>query len=123
VETVVKGEVAGEEDEILAVRIGDRTVHAVSAMGLNVGQAVLVCIRGEDVTIQEHAGGRESARNHFNGTVTALENDGAVERISLDCGFPLAALITRRSREDMGLREGATVTAAVKATAVHLIPL
>jgi molybdate transport system ATP-binding protein len=55
--------------------------------------------------------------------VTSLENDGAVERISLDCGFPLVALITRRSREDLGLANGSLLIAAVKATAVHLIPL
>ena len=32
------------------------------------------------------------------------------------------ALITRRSREEMQLSIGARVTAAVKATAIHLVP-
>ncbi len=123
VETVVRGEVAGEEDGVLAVRVGGKTVHAVGPQKLDIGDAVLVCIRGEEVTLQEHAAGRESARNHFSGTVTAIENDGAVERVSLDCGFPLVAIITRKSREDMGLGAGSMLTAAVKATAVHLIPL
>jgi molybdate transport system ATP-binding protein len=121
VETVVRGEVVGEEDGLLTVRTGRREVHAVRTEDLGLGEAVLVCIQGEEVTLQEHAATRESARNHFSGTVTAIENDGPVDRVSLDCGFPLVALITRKSRQEMGLRPGAVVTAAVKATAVHLV--
>jgi molybdopterin-binding protein len=39
----------------------------------------------------------------------------------MDCGFPLAALVTRQAREELALAEGAPVVAAVKATAIHLI--
>ncbi|HSW49988.1 MAG TPA: ABC transporter ATP-binding protein, partial [Bryobacteraceae bacterium] len=121
VETVVRGEVAAEEDGVLAVRVSGGEVHAVGTEDLPLGEAVLVCVRGEDVTLQKQAAGLESARNHFSGAVTAIENHGAVERVTLDCGFPLVAIITRRSREEMGLSVGEIVTAAVKATAVHLI--
>jgi molybdopterin-binding protein len=31
-------------------------------------------------------------------------------------------LITRRSREELGLATGTAVTAAIKATSVHLVP-
>jgi molybdopterin-binding protein len=44
-----------------------------------------------------------------------------VDRVSLDCGFPLDALITRRSREELQLTPGSHVTAAIKATNVHLV--
>jgi molybdopterin-binding protein len=40
----------------------------------------------------------------------------------LDCGFPLVALVTARSVEELGLREGAPVIAQFKATAPHLLP-
>jgi molybdopterin-binding protein len=40
----------------------------------------------------------------------------------VDCGFVLDALITRRSREELNLTPGAPVTAAIKATSVHLVP-
>jgi len=43
-------------------------------------------------------------------------------RVNLECGFRLAALVTSRSCEEMGLQEGVAVTAAIKAPAVHLIP-
>jgi len=42
--------------------------------------------------------------------------------VTLDCGFPLAALITRSAREDLDLHVGDALTAVVKATAVHLVP-
>jgi molybdopterin-binding protein len=43
-------------------------------------------------------------------------------RVRLDCGFPLLALITRQACAEMGLQPGETVTALVKAPAIHLIP-
>ncbi len=48
---------------------------------------------------------------------------GPEARVVVDCGFPLVALVTRRSVEELGLVEGARVTAAFKATAPHLIRL
>jgi molybdopterin-binding protein len=40
----------------------------------------------------------------------------------MDCGFPLVALITRASAQQMGLDLRQEVTATFKASAVHLIP-
>jgi molybdopterin-binding protein len=54
--------------------------------------------------------------------VIAIASEGPIERVSLDCGFPLDAVITRRSREELGLAPGAQVTAAIKATSIHLVP-
>jgi molybdopterin-binding protein len=42
-------------------------------------------------------------------------------RVTVDCGFPLVALMTRRSIEEMELRAGAPVTAHFKSTAPHLM--
>jgi molybdopterin-binding protein len=41
--------------------------------------------------------------------------------VSLDCGFPLDALITRHAREELQLAPGTQVTAAIKATSIHLV--
>jgi molybdopterin-binding protein len=57
----------------------------------------------------------------LSGRVVAIDSEGAIERVTLDCGFPLAALITRNAREELALRVGSPVVAAVKATAIHLI--
>jgi len=49
-------------------------------------------------------------------------NTGPQVRVELDAGFPLVALITKQSLEELGLAEGSPVVASFKATAVHLIP-
>jgi molybdopterin-binding protein len=54
--------------------------------------------------------------------VTELVQEGAVVRARVDCGFSLSALITRSASDQLRLAEGAGVVAAIKATAVHLIP-
>ena len=62
-----------------------------------------------------------STRNHLPARVTAVASEGPIERVSLDCGFPLDALVTRRSREELDLVAGSAVTAAIKATSIHLV--
>jgi molybdopterin-binding protein len=42
-------------------------------------------------------------------------------RVSVDCGFPLTALVTQRAVEELGLDEGVKVTVQFKATAPHLL--
>ncbi|HUJ75647.1 MAG TPA: TOBE domain-containing protein [bacterium] len=39
----------------------------------------------------------------------------------MDCGFPLAAYVTRQSFLELKLEQGSHVVAGFKATAVHLI--
>lgn len=87
-----------------------------------VGDAVVVCIRAEDVALELPGPERTSSpRNHLPGIVTAVAADGPVVRVDLDVGFGLAAYITRPALEDLGLRPGARVIAAVKSPAVHVI--
>jgi len=50
-------------------------------------------------------------------------SQGSLMRVSIDCGIPLVASITRASAADMALEEGKKVIATFKASAVHLIPL
>ena len=42
-------------------------------------------------------------------------------RVTIDCGFPLVALVTQRSVIEMDLAPGRAVTAHFKATAPHLL--
>jgi molybdopterin-binding protein len=64
-----------------------------------------------------------SARNQLPGRVSRTVSQGSLMRVSIDCGIPLVASITRASAADMALEEGASVVATFKASAVHLIPL
>jgi molybdate transport system ATP-binding protein len=63
-----------------------------------------------------------SARNHLPGEVQGITSVGAVARVEIDCGFPLAVIVTRSALEDLQLTSGSPVTAAIKAGAVHLVP-
>lgn len=84
------------------------------------GKDVYACIRPEDITLTP-VSHRSSARNSFQGTVTRLSSLGPLCKIGLDCGFPLVALITRVSAEELALRTRSQVHAAFKATAVHVM--
>lgn len=63
---------------------------------------------------------RLSARNQFNGTVTAIKLGGVMAEITVDIGggHEMVSAITRESAEMLGLREGSSVTMIVKATEV-----
>ncbi len=43
-------------------------------------------------------------------------------QVTVDCGTPVTALITRSAQEELGIQEGTRVWAIFKATAAHLIP-
>lgn len=117
VETVVAGTIAGSREGLATVRIGEVELTAVSDRAAG---RVLVCIRGEDVVL--HRGeGKGSPRNHIACRVTGLRPEGPLVRVSLDGGFALTALVTRPAVEDLSLTVGASVTASIKAPAVHLI--
>ncbi len=126
-ETRLAGRVVSSEEGVAVVDVGGSQVEAVSA--LPPGRAVLCCLRPEDVTLWSVDPGAvptkvvSSARNQLTGRVSRMVGQGSLVRVSIDCGAPLVASITRASAADMGLAEGATVLATFKASAVHLIPL
>jgi molybdopterin-binding protein len=122
VESVVPARVVEIADGVVAVAVGAVTLHAAERDVLAPGVQVYACIRAEDVALETRAAGEASARNHLPARVVHITAEGPIERIALDCGFPLDAVITRRSREQLRLEPGMTVTAVVKATSVHLVP-
>jgi molybdopterin-binding protein len=77
-------------------------------------------IRPEDIVLSltHHP---DSARNHMEGRVVRLERSGPVTLVHLDVGRPLIASVTTASIDEMGLRAGAQVVVAFKATAILLV--
>jgi len=60
-----------------------------------------------------------SARNQLKGTVTSINKGEAIANVVLDvAGQRLVASITVEAVDELGLREGADVTAIVKASDV-----
>jgi molybdopterin-binding protein len=62
-----------------------------------------------------------SARNTLSGTVTGIRRGEAIANVELDvAGQRLVASITVEAVEDLGLSEGSSVTAVIKASDVIL---
>jgi molybdopterin-binding protein len=75
--------------------------------------------RLRDAPQRHQTGAPLSARNRFPGVVSSVEADGVMALVEIEAGpFRVTAAVTRDSVEELGLREGAKVTAAVKATSV-----
>jgi molybdate transport system ATP-binding protein len=120
-ETVQRGRVLRTVGGLVTVSVGERTLTAVESEPVPDSGEVYVCIRAEDVILVTGQGGASSARNHLQSTVKGLVPEGPLVRIELDCGFPLTALLTRQSCEELALAPGASVLALVKAPHIHLI--
>jgi len=62
-----------------------------------------------------------SARNQLRGTVRSINEGAAIGNVVLDVnGQRIVASITVEAIEELGIREGSTVTAIVKASDVML---
>jgi|CXWL01.1.fsa_nt_gi molybdate transport system ATP-binding protein len=120
VETVVQGEVIEQADGLSTVAVNGTRLKGLSSNAI--GATVYVCIRAEDVVVEPAGSGMTSARNHLLGRVTDIAPQGVMVQVTIDCGFSLMATITRGAVEDLCLVPGASVIAAIKAGAVHLVP-
>jgi molybdate transport system regulatory protein len=65
---------------------------------------------------------RTSARNALRGTIVAIEDDEVTARVVIDLGdgVEIASIITRRSREELGLSVGKPAIALIKSSFVVL---
>lgn len=124
VESVLPARVTSAANGLLTVAIGSAELHVAEREPTAVGAKVYACIRAEDVTLETASdAGHASVRNHLAATIVSIASEGPIDRVTLDCGFALDALITRRSRDELQIAPGSRVTAAIKATSVHLVPL
>jgi molybdate transport system ATP-binding protein len=120
-ESVVRARVVGRREGLLCLEVGSALLFAPDPGG-EFSQA-RVCIRSEGVTLERMGGAPVSSRNHLAARIVELEIRGALARVRLDCGFPLDSLVTTWACRDLGLCEGDSVTALVKATAIQVIPV
>jgi len=121
----------GQKDEVPSSPTGTTGMrtdagHApafIAAAGeVREGEKVFCCLRPEHVTITPGpCPARSSARNTFPMVIDRIVPAGPLYRVQARGAFTVTAYITVQSLEELGLREGATVTASFKATAVHLL--
>lgn len=118
-EVILEGVVKKSAQGLIDVDVNGRTIEASG--DFPIGQKVYCCVRPENITIAQHPSNPISARNVFQARVLKVIRQGFFYKVSMECGFPLAAYITIPSREELGISDGETVTASFKATAVHVI--
>jgi tungstate transport system ATP-binding protein len=121
VETIFDGQVVEWAGDLALVDVGGQLVEI--SQRAEPGERVRLCVRPEDVTVfpggPKPGGTREF--NRLGGRVQRLVPSGPHVRVIIDCGFPLVALVTRRSVEELGFDAGSPVTAHFKASAPHLL--
>jgi molybdate transport system ATP-binding protein len=118
IETIEPARIVSVVDGLATVQVGPAQLTAVANGATG---EVFLCVRGEDVVLQQGIAEHTSARNQLKATVKSLVSEGALIRVGLDCGFRLTALVTRPAADELGLKEGQAVTALVKAPAIHLV--
>jgi tungstate transport system ATP-binding protein len=118
-ENVFAGTVVSAADGLLILNVAGQHLEMVGSG--NTGERVVLCTHPEHVVVTTvDPNRRTSARNVFPGTVTRIVPLGAVNKVYLDCGFPLVAVVTGHSLDELGLVPGRLVFASFKATSVHL---
>jgi molybdate transport system ATP-binding protein len=121
-ETFLEGVVAeGDGGATRLVLSGGFTVLCADAPS---GPAV-ACVSPEDVVLfrEAPARGSTSLRNLVEGRVVAVEAQGRLRRVGVDCGAcHLQSLVTAAAAEELGLVPGIPVVAAFKAAAVWVLP-
>jgi molybdopterin-binding protein len=122
-EFMLNGVVERVEEDTMMVRL-DSGQLLEAAGACEVGAAVRVGYRPEDVVIAPPASPATSARNRFDAKLARLHPQGGLVRVRLESdGLSLEALITRHSLEDLGLEIGTPVVALIKVTALHVFPV
>ena len=117
-DNMLDGTIIACEGEMAVIDIKGIVIEAVA--DCEKGDKVSVGMRPEDITVALSRIS-SSARNCLEGTVRWMASAGPLCRVELYCGFPLVALITTRSAEEMGLKKGTKVYATFKAVGIHVI--
>ena len=119
---ILHGVVNSNSNGLVLIDIEERRIQAVS--GLAVGSEVTVYLHYEDVTISLPYAEpiSTSARNQLKGKVVRIFPFGSQLKVTINCGFALSSLITKRSGEELGLEVGQEIVASFKASSVHLMP-
>jgi molybdate transport system ATP-binding protein len=110
-------------DERYGLTVLDHPAGAISVPGVGgrPGQPARVVVAGSDVALAREPPRRSSVRTVLAGHVAAATaDDGPIARVdvALEGGDRLAAFVTRKSLDELGLAPGAPVFALVKAASL-----
>ena len=120
VDSIVLGRIGAVEHGLARVHVAGQEVCVQAPAPA--GHETALCIRAEDVTIARHPATDISATNQWQAVVRSEVVEGPFVRVGLDCGFRLAALVTRDAWRRLALRPGDEAWAIVKAASILALP-
>lgn len=117
----LRGVVTAQSGGLASIQVGNQSIDASS--GLAPGTNVIVLLPYDDVTIILPSPEKlcSSARNCLSGEVLKVFPIGSQVKVTIDCGFPIIALVTKRSAEELGLEKGRKVQVSFKAVSTRII--
>jgi ABC-type Fe3+/spermidine/putrescine transport system ATPase subunit len=124
-DNIIPGQVLGRSCQTITVAVADQRLELPAPPFGDSKEEVWLCLRAEDVEFDPQGsglGGRPGQHWRLAARVRAIEDQGAVTKVTLDCGFPLHALAMSRRVRELGLAAGTEVEAVVLPDALHLIP-
>jgi molybdopterin-binding protein len=106
------------------VTVGGVTLETDSRTGGTgeTGRSLLACIHADAVFLTRPGAEPPAGMNRLPGRVVRVSPLGMVTRVSVDVGFPLVAVVTRGTAEELALAPGAEVVASLRPSSVHLMP-
>ena len=119
IENLLRGEVRQHQNGVTLVDVGGTSI---AVAGMHHG-TLLLAIRPEDILISRTLP-HTSGRNVLFCTIEKIDTTTPLIRLTLNAGsFHLHAVITRAALEELELKQGDTIYAIFKATAVNPIPV
>jgi molybdate transport system ATP-binding protein len=119
VDTLERGTVMSATQGRAVIRV--RGTEVVAQTDTVKATEVLVCIRAEDVQLSTATEANGTVDNQLPCIVQTVTRDGQLLRVSLDCGFPLVAVVPPQVGANLRLCLGAPVVALLRAGSIHLI--
>ncbi len=122
IDTVLHGLIRENDRGLAIIAVGETLFEAPTS--LPAGKKAALYIRPEEIGLSpatESLPAKSTVRNNIEGTISKMVPFGPFIRITVDCGFPITALITRRSCEELRFAPGTKVRASVKASAIHVL--
>ena len=116
-ENILKGRVEQIDEQYAYFRAGEAVLRCPARQG-----DFVVAVIAFDELIISRQPLDSSARNQLRGTVTAVtaRPTPGLLAVTVDCGVPLTALVTRESAAELGVEPGASCVVTFKASAVRL---
>jgi molybdate/tungstate transport system ATP-binding protein len=123
VENILPGRPLDRHGAMRRVQVANAVLYAACAD--EAAAEALLCIRAEDVMLRPLGGagppGLHGSTNRIAGFVSDIRRQGLLIRVTVDCGFPLAAGFTQRELQALSLSAGQPVMAEIDASAIHLL--